>query len=440
LSINTAIEEAMQIQSGEHMVILYEQEEEMVEYLSAYIHSSLIHNKRCIYITNGDMDESIVLERVESLSLGREQSGDFIVLNKEEAYSKEGRFNPDKMIDFLRTLVEEAIAEGYSGLAVTGEISWVMDYENGRELIIEYEWKLNEQIFDRYPVTALCRYNMTKFSDEMIINIIQLHPYLIWQNTMHQNPFYIEPEGYKNNEIAKYQVQAWLQNINGFTNEKSRFRNMLSKKEKEMEEFHKATREGIIKAMVELLSTHDAYTNNHSENVADLTSEFGKQIGLTEEALAKAYYAGMVHDIGKTLIPREILNKKTKLTEAEYAEVKKHPVYGGSALGHVAKLKEISKAIHYHHERWDGRGYPEGLAVEEIPQLSRMLCIVDAFDAMTDDRPYRKAFTEEHALAEISACAGKQIDPVLAGQFIAMIKENNAKGESCQRTKHCKLT
>lgn len=427
MSINRAIEETMQIQSGEHMVILYDREEEMVEYLAAYIHSSLIHNKRCIYITNDEMDETVVLEKIEYLSLGMEQDGDFIVLNKEEAYSKEGRFNPDKMIEFLRRLAEEAVADGYSGLAITGEISWVLDYEDGRELIIEYEWKLNEQIFDRYPVTALCRYNMTKFSDEMIINIIQLHPYLIWKNTMHENPFYIEPEGYKNNEIAKYQVQTWLHNIDGFTNEKSRFHSILNKKEKEMEEFHKATREGIIKAMVELLSTHDAYTNNHSENVADLTSEFGKYIGLTKETLAKAYYAGMVHDIGKTLIPREILNKKTKLTEAEYAEVKKHPVYGGSALGHVDKLKEISKAIRYHHERWDGKGYPEGLEGEEIPQLARMLCIVDAFDAMTDDRPYRKAFSQEEAIKEITVCAGKQFDPILAEQFIAMIQETEAE-------------
>lgn len=424
MSISTAIKETMQIQSGEHMVILYDREEEMVEYLAAYIHSSLIHNNRCIYITNDEMDETIVLEKIESLSLGMEQDGDFIVLNKEEAYSKEGRFNPDKMIEFLRRLAEEAVADGYRGLAVTGEISWVLDYEDGRELIIEYEWKLNEQIFDRYPVTALCRYNMTKFSDEMIINIIQLHPYLIWKNTMHENPFYIEPEGYKNNEIAKYQVQAWLHNIDGFTNEKSRFHNILNKKEEEMEDFHKATREGIIKAMVELLATHDAYTNNHSENVANLTSDFGEHIGLTEEALAKAYYAGMVHDIGKTLIPREILNKKTKLTEAEYEEVKKHPVYGGNALGHVDKLKEISKAIYHHHERWDGAGYPEGLGGEEIPQLARMLCIADAFDAMTDDRPYRKAFSQKDAIKEITACAGNQFDPKLAEQFIAMIKNN----------------
>ncbi|MBV1757972.1 MAG: MEDS domain-containing protein [Dethiosulfatibacter sp.] len=420
MDMKSTLEQAIEIRLGDHMVILYEEEEEVVEYLTAYIHSSLRHNERCIYIT-GDSDTNLVLEQIKKLNHGEEITGELVLMERDDAYSKDGTFDPDSMIALLKLLAEEAVADGYSGLAVTGEISWLLDYHNGRELIIEYEWKLNEYVFGRYPVSALCRYNMNKFSDDMIINIIQLHPYLIWKNKTHENPFHIAVEGYRNNEISKYQVRSWLENIDHFTDEKSRFRKAIANKEKEMQKIHQTMTDGIVRAMVELLSIHDAYTNNHSENVARLSRDFAKHLKLTDEEIAKIYYAGMVHDIGKTLIPREILNKTGILTMEEYDVVKLHPVYGSTALGHVEKMDDITNAVRSHHEYWNGNGYPDGLRENQIPLAGRILSLVDAFEAMTNDRPYRKAFTKKEAMNEIFKCAGMQFDPALSIQFIDMI-------------------
>lgn len=414
------LQQAEQIRPGDHMVILYEDEKEITEHLSAYIHASLERNERCIYIT-GDTDTGGILRELASLQDDEGTgNGDFVILDRDEAYSRDGRFEPDRMIELIRSSTREALDDGYNGLSVTGEISWVLDYEDGRERIIEYEWKLNEQVFDHLPVSALCRYNLTKFSHEMIINIIQLHPFLIWNGQIHENPFHIPPEGYKNNEIARYQVQVWLENIGRFSDTKSRFRETMEKKERELEALHRTMTEGIVRAMVELLSVHDHSTNRHSDNAADLAKRFALHIGLSEEEAAQAYYGGLVHDIGKTLVPREILNKPGLLTAEEYEVIKRHPVDGANALAHVSDLAAIADGVRYHHERWDGKGYPAGLVGDQTPLLARILSIVDAFEAMTNDRPYRSALTRVEALAEIRRCAGTQFDPDLAVHFVEM--------------------
>jgi hypothetical protein len=352
ITMNGFFEQTINIMPGDHLVALYTNEEEVVSYLTAYVHSALSRNERCINIT-GDADTSLVLSRIDTLAGDAEQCGDLVVLTRNQAYSSDGKFVPDKMISLIKTLAENAVSDGYSGLAITGEISWVLDYENGNELIIEYEWKLNEYIFDCLPVSALCRYNLTKFSDEMIINIIQL--------SIHENPFYIPPEGYKTKSISKHQVEVWLKNISNFTNEKSRFRIDLDKKEAEKRALHKSMTNGIIMAMLELLSVHDSYTKNHSNGVAQRAKRLAEYMRLSEELITKTYYAGLVHDIGKVLILKDILNKERRLTDSEFELVKKHPEYGANALSQIDKLGDISEAVRYHHERYDGRGYPEGL-------------------------------------------------------------------------------
>ncbi|HCX65584.1 MAG TPA: hypothetical protein DHN33_10285 [Eubacteriaceae bacterium] len=145
-----------------------------------YVYASLQRNERCIYIT-GDVETSVVMQQIRNLSESMDVSGDLIILDKSEIYSKNGKFSPDKLIAMIRNLVETATNDGYSALSITGELSWVLDYEDGQDLIIEYEWKLNEYIFDQYPVSALCRYNQSKFPDSLIRNIIQLHPIILWK-------------------------------------------------------------------------------------------------------------------------------------------------------------------------------------------------------------------------------------------------------------------
>lgn len=419
------LEQTLQIQPGDHMVILYDKVEEAEHYLAGYIYASLQRNERCIYIT-GDIDTEKVLVKLEKNGKDLFYNGDLVVLNRDEAYAKGGKFNPDQMIRLLQEESDKAIQDGYTGLSVTGEISWVLDYEDGRDLIIEYEWKLNEYLFDRYPVSALCRYNMNKFSDEMIINLIQLHPFIIWKSMIHENPFYIPPEGYKNQQITKYQVQVWLENIRNFTNEKSRFQKAIDLKEKELEELNKQMTDGIIKAMIGLLSVHDAYTKNHSENVARLSKEFGEFLNLSEEKVSKLYFAGLVHDIGKTLIASDLLNKPGLLNQEEKSIIQMHPVYGSSALENAEKMEEIAHVVRHHHERWDGNGYPDRLEGESIPVFSRILALADTHDAMTNDRPYRKAFPIDDAINEIENCSGQQFDPKLTKAFVEFISKKGS--------------
>jgi HD-GYP domain-containing protein (c-di-GMP phosphodiesterase class II) len=125
-----------------------------------------------------------------------------------------------------------------------------------------------------------------------------------------------------------------------------------------------------------------------------------------------------LHDIGKIAIDEQILNKPGKLNEEEWAEIKRHPEIGYRILSSSSEYAEISEDILSHHERWDGDGYPQGLKGKDIPYRARIIAIADAYDAMTSDRPYRKALSKEEALAEIIRCSGTQFDPSIARKFV----------------------
>jgi len=430
MPLQDLLNQAVEVRPGDHLVALYAEEKEIEDYVTSFIHSALLRNERCLYIT-GDVDSSAVLQRVESLSAGSGASGELLVLDKSDMYSKSGKFSPDKLISMIQSTVEAAVRDGFSGLAVTGEISWVLDYEDGEDLIIEYEWKLNEYVFDRYPVSALCRYNVNRFSHEMIRNIIQLHPLILWRSRIHENPYYIPPEGFKTNTIAKHQVDTWLNNIFHFTNAKSRFQSIVDRKQEEMRQLHKNMTNGIIMAFLKLLETHDPYTKDHCSNVASLAFRLAESLEISEEFSMKIYYASLVHDIGKTIIPHGILNKPGKLTEEEYGYIKMHPVHGANALDQMEQVQEIAQAVRYHHERYDGRGYPDGLSGDEIPLMSRIIAICDSYDAITNDRLYRRAQSHDFALREISACGGTQFDPGLVEYFVRQFPEEEKWAAFC---------
>ena len=423
MELENILRQTGEIRPGDHLVVLYENSGEIVEPLTAYIHAALKRNERCIYIT-GDADSVRVLDLLEKLKTDEGVSGELLVLSAGDTYCREGTFDPDRMVRFLSDHAEAAVAEGFSGLAVTGELSRILEYADGPERIVEYEWKMNERVFDRLPVSALCRYNLKRFPEELLVHIIQVHPVLLWENRIHENPFYIPPEGYRASQISRYQLKTWLESIHRFSAEKSRFRQVLAESEERMRQLHSTMTSGIVRAMLELLSTHDEYTNNHSEEVARLARRFGSRLDLTGEEITRLYYAGLVHDFGKTLVPRDILNKPEPLTREEFGQIRLHPVHAANALEHVDNMEEIARAVRHHHERWDGKGYPDGLKGEEIPLASRILSLVDAYDAMTSQRPYRGALRREYALQEILNCAGTQFDPGLARHFVKMLREN----------------
>ncbi|RQD73769.1 MAG: HD domain-containing protein, partial [Halanaerobium sp. MSAO_Bac5] len=132
-----------------------------------------------------------------------------------------------------------------------------------------------------------------------------------------------------------------------------------------------------------------------------------------------------LHDIGKTTIEEDLLKKADKLTEKEWKKIKKHSERGYNIANSSEEFALIAEEIYAHHERWDGSGYPRGLKRKEIPYLARIISIIDAYDVMTNERPYSKAITKEKALAEIKKCAGSQFDPELAEEFTLMMQNNS---------------
>ncbi len=175
-----------------------------------------------------------------------------------------------------------------------------------------------------------------------------------------------------------------------------------------------------LRALVKALEAKDPYTKEHSERVTSLALDLAQLMGLSESDIESLRFAGHLHDIGKVGIQDHILLKPGKLTREEYEVIKKHPLIGAEIVGHISLLKEEVLIIKHHHERWDGKGYPDGLAGEDIPLLARILAVADTYDAMTSNRPYRPPLPHEVALEEIRKNAGTQFDPHIAEAFLEL--------------------
>jgi HD-GYP domain-containing protein (c-di-GMP phosphodiesterase class II) len=177
---------------------------------------------------------------------------------------------------------------------------------------------------------------------------------------------------------------------------------------------------GLMHSLTSAIDAKDAYTCGHSERVALLSRYLASQVGLSDAEVDRIYMAGLLHDVGKIGVPESVLQKTGRLTPEEFDQMKKHPEIGARILADVRQLADILPGVLYHHERYDGRGYPTGLAARNIPLMGRIICLADCFDAMTSNRTYRKALPIEVALAEIRRCAGTQFDPELAEVFLRL--------------------
>lgn len=178
-----------------------------------------------------------------------------------------------------------------------------------------------------------------------------------------------------------------------------------------------------IYAFAEAIGARDLYTMGHSEKVAEYARLIADQLGLDEPEVDRAYLCGIVHDVGKIGVPEYILNKPGPLSPEEYRQITRHPDMGATILSHISWLEDVVPVIISHHERYDGTGYPQGLRGEEIPLLSRILAVADAFDAMTSDRSYRKALPLNMALEELRSGAGRQFDPRVVEAFLGMLDD-----------------
>ncbi len=182
--------------------------------------------------------------------------------------------------------------------------------------------------------------------------------------------------------------------------------------------------EATVSALCQAVETKDFYTRGHSERVSRGAVMIASEIGMRAERIGAIRYAGMLHDVGKLGVPTSVLQKRSSLTDDEYAAVQLHPMRGLDMVREIGFLDEALAGIMHHHERIDGRGYPMGLAGDEIPEFARVLAVADAFDAMTSDRSYRGARPVPEAIAELRKWAGRQFDPAFVDAFVAALERD----------------
>jgi HD superfamily phosphohydrolase YqeK len=180
--------------------------------------------------------------------------------------------------------------------------------------------------------------------------------------------------------------------------------------------------EATVGALCQAVETKDFYTRGHSDRVSRGSVMIAREIGMRSERVEAIRYAGMLHDVGKLGVPTKVLQKTGKLTEEEYAAIQLHPMRGLDIVREIGFLDEALAGIMHHHERIDGRGYPMGLAGDEIPEFARVLAVADAFDSMTSTRSYRGARPVAEAIEELRKWSGTQFDPAFVDAFVAALK------------------
>ncbi len=188
---------------------------------------------------------------------------------------------------------------------------------------------------------------------------------------------------------------------------------------------------GMIRSLVAALDARDMYTGDHSFHVSKIAVAIARAMGLSMTMIDEVQLTSLLHDVGKIGIPDGVLNKPGPLTPEEWVIMKRHSVFGYKILGPAPISKEVKLAVRHSHERWDGKGYPDGLSGQQIPLAARVVAVVDAYTAITTDRPYRQAQRPEKAMEEIKRCAGTQFDPKVVDAFL-MVLHQTAVGESIQ--------
>jgi putative nucleotidyltransferase with HDIG domain len=218
----------------------------------------------------------------------------------------------------------------------------------------------------------------------------------------------------------KYEVQ--LKGRDEITELARAFNNMAHNLYESRRKLHNYFYRTIL-SLIRVLEARDHYTRGHSEKVAEYAAKIAKELMMTRDRIELVKEAAILHDIGKLGVQETILNKKEKLTEQEWEAIRRHPLIGEDILRPVLLDKEILDIIRGHHERYDGKGYPDKLKGDDINVFSKILSVADAYDAMTSPRPYRPALTQEEAIRELEENKGTQFDPLIVDTFVNILKE-----------------
>lgn len=231
-------------------------------------------------------------------------------------------------------------------------------------------------------------------------------------------------------EIArgKFGVQVPVEGRNELSDLAHTFNYMsgeLSRYDGENRELIVRLEQGYVQTIVALansIDSKDRYTRGHSQRVGELALEIGRELGLEGKALSDLRYGGILHDIGKIGAPEHILSKKDRLTDEEMKIMREHPRAGAQIVAPVGFLQSVLPAVESHHERWDGHGYPAGLAGEAIPLIARIVTAADTWDACTSTRPYSKGMTAAEAIEVVKKLAGNQLDPAVSAALVRVVE------------------
>ena len=180
----------------------------------------------------------------------------------------------------------------------------------------------------------------------------------------------------------------------------------------------------VVSSLAGAIDAKDTYTNGHSSRVAEYSKEIAKRYGYNMKEQSDIYIMALLHDVGKIGVPDAVINKPGRLNDEEFELIKKHPVVGSRILSNIREMPKLSVGARWHHERYDGKGYPDGLVGEEIPEEARIIAVADAYDAMTSNRSYRRVMTQEMVRSEIKAGKGTQFDPRFADIMLSIIEED----------------
>lgn len=296
------------------------------------------------------------------------------------------------VINFQNALI---FIDSVLGLIVLGiAVTVVLDIKNGH--LSEY------------------RYTAIGFLVFMIMSIAEIAVIIISQNDASQIAMIIG--------LFCLLVLVAIQQIDDILKERKRLENEIRKKNKEKEQMliH------IVQTLAGTIDAKDTYTKGHSSRVADYTREIARRYGYDDSALTDIYMMALLHDIGKIGVPDAVINKPGKLSDEEYEIIKRHPVMGANILEKIKEKPELALGAKWHHEKYGGNGYPDGIKGEEIPEQARIIAVADAYDAMTSYRSYRDPMPQEKVRSEIKKGRGTQFDPQFADIMLQMMAEDKS--------------
>ena len=180
----------------------------------------------------------------------------------------------------------------------------------------------------------------------------------------------------------------------------------------------------VVRALATAIDAKDKYTNGHSTRVAEYSKMIAARSGYSKAEQDEIYMMALLHDVGKIGVPDSVINKTSKLTDKEFSMIRQHPVIGDSILGSIKERPDLAIGARWHHERYDGKGYPDGKAGEDIPEEARIIAVADAYDAMTSRRSYRDIMSQDDVMTEIEKGMGTQFDPAFAKAMLSIMDED----------------